>query len=168
MDWAPPPTIRWAARRLAYGPAPGEDGLPLLADGITHVLNIGESPSPKATGLAVVERLFPDLVRIPDDVAVACLEDVHRWLADPGARVLVHCVMGQHRSPTIVWLYMIALGMDPSAARRRVEAVWQRAIPGHPLLVDPALVERVTNHGEAVFRSTAADDALALPDPIGY
>lgn len=89
-------------------------------------------------------------------------------MLDPSARVLVHCVMGQHRSPTIVWLYMIALGMELAAARRQVEAVWQRAIPGHPLLVDPALVELVTKHGECAFRPTAADDALSLPDPVGY
>lgn len=165
--WTPPPTVRWAARRLAYGPAPGEDGGPLLNYGVTHVLNIGESPSPRAPGLVVTEQRFEDLVRIPDDVAVACVDEVHRWLRDPDARILVHCVMGQHRSPTIVWLYLIALGMDRVSARRRVEAVWSRAIPGHPLLIDDALVATVVRHGEAALRGTRSEDALALPDAIG-
>lgn len=129
------------------------------------MLNLGESPSPRAPGLVVVERRFEDLVRIPDDVAVACMDDVHRWLADPSSRVLVHCVIGQHRSPTIVWLYMIAQGMDATKARRRVEAVWNRSWPGHPLLVDAALVALVGRHGETTQRPVR-DDAVALPDLI--
>jgi len=165
-SWTPPPTVRWAARRLAYGPAPGEDGQPLLVEGVTHVLNLGESPSPRAPGLVVVERRFEDLVRIPDDVALACLDDIHRWLTEPASRVLVHCVMGQHRSPTIVWLYMLAQGMEPLKARRRVEAVWNRSWPGHPLLVDTALVALVERHDEAVHRATRAEDALELPDAV--
>jgi hypothetical protein len=55
--------------------------------------------------------------------------------------------------------------MDPTKARRRVEAVWNRSWPGHPLLVDAALVALVERHGEAMQRPVR-DDAVALPDPI--
>lgn len=165
MAWTPPPTLRWAARRLCYGPAPDTDGTKLLAEGVTHVLNLGESDSPQADGLVVVERRFPDLVRIPDEVALGCLDQLHAWLADPAVRVLVHCVMGQHRSPTIVWLYFVALGMEPQTARRRCDALWRHALPGHPMLVDAALVATAQRHGETL-RSTAAPDATSHPDPI--
>jgi hypothetical protein len=164
MTWTPPPTLRYPYRRLWYGPAPGEDGAPLAAEGVTHVLNLGEAESPRAGGLVVSERRFPDLERIPDDVALACIDEVHGWLADPVARVFVHCVMGQHRSPTIVWLYAVALGVEPIAARKRVEACWRYAVPGHAMLVDAALVVTAQRHG-ATLRSTAAPDAVALPDP---
>lgn len=154
------------ARRICYSKAPGEEGAPLLAEGITHVLNVGEAASPRAEGLVVVERCFTDLVRIPEEIALACLNDVHAWLADPANRILVHCVEGVHRSPTIVWLYLVALGMDPRAARLRGEAVNPRAMPGHPLLVDATLQDLVVRYGEARLRSSRAADALELPDPI--
>jgi protein-tyrosine phosphatase len=111
--------------------------LELIAAGVTHVLNVGEAPSVIAAGnfRDVAWHEIADLTRIPDDQAIACLSTLHRMVCESDARVYVHCVAGWNRSPSVVWLYLVACGLSPQEARSLIERGAPDAIPGHPQLV---------------------------------
>ena len=78
-------------------------------------------------------------------------------LLQENSRVYVHCTAGQLRSPTIVWLYFVACGIEPHAAGTLIGERAPDAAPGHSKLVDEALVVRVIRHGQ--------DNYLPLPRP---
>jgi Swiss Army Knife protein, DSP-PTPase phosphatase domain len=127
----------------------------LIAAGITHLLNVSEAPSvlaARAGGFReVVSYPIVDLERIPDDTAANCLDTLHRMVCEPDSQVYVHCVAGWNRSPTVVWLYLVACGLPPEEAKTTVEQGAPDAIPGHPKLVDAALVETVRRLGSCSF-----------------
>lgn len=154
--------VYWITQRIAQGLfATRERANHLRAEGITHVLNVGESPSVITADdygfRSVRDSPVPDLERIPEDSALACLDTLHEMLRESGSRVYVHCVAGQNRSPTILWLYFVACGMSPAAAKSMISSHTMDAIPGHPQLVDDRLVAAVVAHGAKCF--------LPLPDP---
>ncbi len=78
-------------------------------------------------------------------------------LSVDGSRVYVHCIACQNRSPTILWLYFVACGMDDNAAKELISQRCPVAVPGHNSLVDEQLVARVREHGRGNF--------LPLQDP---
>jgi hypothetical protein len=123
--------------------------------GITHVLNVSESPSLVLAGpdlfREVVWVSVADLERIPDETARNCLDALHRLLGEPDSKVYVHCVAGQNRSPTVLWLYFVACGMDTTEAKRHIERRALDAVAGHARLIDVALVRFVREHGGRHF-----------------
>ena len=135
-----------------------------MAAGVTHLLNVGEAPSV----LSITDGPFreiawhpvADLERIPDELASSCLTTLHRMVCEPDARVYVHCVAGWNRSPTMVWLYLVACGLPPESARALIEAHAPDAVPGHARLVDSALVERVQGLGRQSFFPHPRPEAL--------
>jgi hypothetical protein len=136
---------------LWIGPFASPERQPtLLAGGVTHILNVGEAPcvlSPGAGSLhEVTWRPVVDLERIPDAVALDCLDTLHRMVCEPGSRVYVHCLAGWNRSPTVLWLYLVGCGMDPDAAKALIVSRAWDAIPGHPRLVDAELLRVVCTH----------------------
>ena len=59
----------------------------------------------------------------------------------------VHCVAGLVRSPTILWLYLIALGVPPGDARTWIEARVPNANAGSSRMVDREHLLLAQMHG---------------------
>lgn len=148
--------IYWVTPRLAGGPFPMDRGHELAKAGITHVINVSATDPKhygKTDGLEIVWRPINDLEVIPREAALACVDDLHRILATPRSRVYVHCLAGQHRSPTIVWLYLISRGYTRDEAGQMIGKSWKDAVPGHPRLVDEELIEAARKHSRRRPRS---------------
>jgi hypothetical protein len=143
-------------RHISQGPFASPKRLPeLRASGITHILNVGEAPSIlRPEDGAFAEILWcpvADMERLKDAVAIKCVDALHRMACVDQANVYVHCIAGWNRSPTVVWLYFVACGIDPVAAKDLIVCRNWDAIPGHSLLVDDALVSMIRNHGSTRF-----------------
>ena len=151
-------------RVILQGPfATPERGKVLRGAGVTHVLNVGEAPSaisPSDGFQEVIWRSVEDLERIPDDAALAALDELHRMATMDASRVYVHCVAGWNRSPTIVWLYLIACGLHPEAARQLIASRTLDAVPGHARLVDGSLIRLAQEHGARRFLPLARPEIL--------
>ncbi|WZO98478.1 hypothetical protein EP7_000057 [Isosphaeraceae bacterium EP7] len=123
----------------------------LIASHVTHILNVGEAPNVLSTEEGPFREVawipINDLERVPDELAVACLGTLHRMACQPESRVYIHCIAGQNRSPTILWLYLIACGLQADRVKAMIEAGACDAIPGHSRLVDNALIEVVRRFG---------------------
>lgn len=159
-------------RGISQGPfasPPRSDDL--LAAGVTHILNVGESPSVLRAGEGsfreVAWRPVADLERIPDEAARECLDTLHRMLTEPDSRVYVHCVAGWNRSPTVVWLYLVACGADPPQARQAIGRRSPSAVPAHPKLIDERLVSFVRSHGGANYLPHPRPEALVWAEEPG-
>ncbi len=90
-----------------------------------------------------------DLTLIPSEAAAAVLNLMRDASAVPDVKLYVHCTAGQNRSPTVVWLYLVACGMPPGEAKRLIVARSPDAIPGNASLVDDELIEAARQHGRA-------------------
>jgi dual specificity protein phosphatase-like protein len=137
----------------------------LRAAGVRRVLNVADGRGryeEDATGFAEVAwHPVTDLQRIPPDVAAVCLQTLHRLLhGEPDAKVYVHCAAGQNRSPTVIWLYLIAAGLTPEEATLQIEGAAPDAIPGHPKLVDDELVAWAREFGIKAIRSHLREGIL--------
>src|SRR3954451_20692852 len=96
---------------LSVGPfASPERAEKLRAAGVTHVLNVSDGRSVVSVDTGFVEGAgvpMYDGRRLPTATLVWALDTLHRMASAPGAHVYVHCMAGQLRSPTILWLYLI-------------------------------------------------------------
>lgn len=149
--------VFWITRCIAQGAYPDEDRVEaLFSKGITHILNVGDSPFDER----ILRRgfmdtrwePFEDLIRIPDTTALRCINSVFEMLKSPNSRVYIHCVAGQNRSPTILWLFYVACGIQPHDAKRLIEDRTLDAVAGHPKLIDEKLVSLVQAHGRCHFQ----------------
>jgi Swiss Army Knife protein, DSP-PTPase phosphatase domain len=148
--------IFWITRRLAIGQFATEERAQwLLEQGVTHVLNVGEGTSVVAESVAgfreVIEVPIEDLARIPDAVVIRCLKIVHDVMLQPDSKLYIHCIAGQNRSPTILWLYFVACGLSEEVARQMITLRSPDSVPGHGKLVDASLVVLVRRFGENNF-----------------
>ena len=127
----------------------------LLAAGVTHVLNVSDACNPVAVREGgfreVAWHPFDDFQRMPETDVLMALDTLHRMVSEPGAHVYVHCLAGHLRSPTILWLYLIACGFDAASARDLIEDRSPVAAPGARKLVGPSLVLRAQMHGLANY-----------------
>lgn len=134
---------------LSLGPfATAERAELLLGRGVTHVLNVSDSPS--IVGSAFRESAWvpvKDYCRIPDETVVEALNALHRMSSEPGSHVYVHCMAGRQRGPTVLWLYLIACGLDAATARAIIETRSHDACAGFAWLVDDASVLHAQQHG---------------------
>ena len=73
--------------------------------------------------------------------------EVHSLVAVPKSHVYVHCMAGLVRSPTILWLYLIALGIPPTDARNWIEERRPLASAGSARMVDHEHVLLAQMHG---------------------
>lgn len=125
----------------------------LLAAGVTHVLNVSDAPSAVAAGQGSFREVawvpIRDLARIPHGTALAALDALHRMASEPDAHVYVHCLAGHFRSPTVIWLYLIACGLPPDTARDWIEANSPDAAPGGDIADGLVLVAQ--RHGLANY-----------------
>ena len=138
--------------------------------GITHLLNL-DLPyvSVPSEGLAefkgVILQTIPDGRRIPDAKALEILDALHAALLAPDAKVYVHCHAGVSRSPTVVFLYLIACGRDAGTVAERFGEHAPYTRPGNPGLVDIALMEKVSEHGRDHYLPHPRPEAIAWPRP---
>jgi hypothetical protein len=126
---------------LSVGPFASPERAELLrAAGVTHVLNVSDTASAiSAAGhgfRAVAWVPMSDSRRLLPSTALWALGTLHQLASVPDAHVYVHCVLGMVRSPTILWLYLIALGVPPDDARDWIEERSPDAVAGHPKMVD--------------------------------
>jgi hypothetical protein len=140
---------------LSVGPfASPARALQLRAAGVTHVLNVSDKPSEvgKSEGFAEVAWVpMQDSRRLMPSTAIWALDTLHQLTSAPNAHVYVHCVLGMVRSPTILWLYLIALGVSPKDAREWIELRSPDSVAGHYRMVDHEHVRLAQNHGRANF-----------------
>ncbi len=154
--------IYWITKRIAQGQfATRERAVILREQGITHVLNVSDSGSIISASefgfQEVIDCPLVDFQRIPDDLVGRTLDVLHSMLAQSESCVFIHCVAGQNRSPSILWLYFVACGMQPEDARTLITDRSPDAVPGHHKLVDRGLEEFVKLHGALHY--------LPLKDP---
>ncbi|MCI0359606.1 MAG: hypothetical protein L0211_14110 [Planctomycetaceae bacterium] len=123
----------------------------LRAAGITHVLNVCEAPHVLTVAdgpfFELCSLAIDDLQPITEPVALACLDTLHRMATTAGSRVYLHCIAGCNRSPTVLWLYLVACGIDPQVAKEQISARNIDAVPGHSRLISPLLVAWAKDHG---------------------
>ena len=141
---------------LSIGPyASAERAEQLRAAGVTHVLNVSDGPSVVTAGegsfAGVAWVPTSDGKRLPAAVALRAIATLHDLASAPDAHVYVHCVAGMVRAPTILWLYLIALGVPPKDARAWIEARSPRANAGHSAMVDGEHVRLAQVHGLTHF-----------------
>ena len=135
------------------GPFESPKRLPdLRSAGITHILNVGEAPNllrvEDGPFVEIAWCPVDDLERIPDEVAQTCINTLHRMACCDGSKIYIHCIAGWNRSPTVLWLYLVACGLESSAAKELICGRNLDAIPGHSHLVDVELVKLIQEHGK--------------------
>lgn len=137
----------------------------LRAAGVTHVLNVSEAPcavSASADGFREVEWVpLADRTPLQPHTLAHLLNMLHGMAVQPDARVYVHCIAGQLRSPTVLWLYLIACGVSPAEAREWIEDRSPDASPGSTRMVDDTHIRFAQQHGLARFRPHPRAEVLA-------
>jgi protein-tyrosine phosphatase len=137
---------------LSLGPfASPERAETLLATGVTHVLNVSHAASEVVASEGgfreVVWVPMSDSRRLPHGTAVLTLNMLHSLVSVPDSHVYVHCVAGLVRSPTILWLYLIALGVSPRDARNWIQKRVPMANAGSSRMIDREHVLLARKHG---------------------
>ena len=135
--------------------------------GITHILNVSDAANQltEAEGPFLRMPWMPirDGATIPTDGAVATLNTLHECVCDNNAIVYIHCIAGHHRSPTVLWLYLVSCGLDPFDANSLITNSSARAEPMNSKLLSPQLVDVVRKHGESSFRPHPRKIAISSP-----
>lgn len=139
-------------KALSVGPfASPERAKDLLEVGVTHVLNVSDGPSAVGTGAGSFVGVnwvpMSDSKRLPRATAVQALDALHELASVPDAHVYVHCVAGLVRSPTILWVYLISLGIPPKDARTWIEGRVPNANAGSSRMVDHEHLVLAQMHG---------------------
>lgn len=123
---------------------------------VTDILNVSDTPSQLAREDGPFRSVtwidIEDGIRIPTDVAIEAIDTIHRSLSCEDGCVYVHCMAGWNRSPTILWLYLIACGISQDEAAICICANALDAVPGHASLIDSVLIEAVRSHGRKNFQ----------------
>jgi protein-tyrosine phosphatase len=161
-------------RALAIGRFPSpERAEDLRAAGITHILNVSEAPSAvsaAAHGFREVEWVpLEDRAPLHPHTLGQLLDTLHGMVIQPDAQVYVHCIAGQLRSPTLLWLYLIACGIASAEAREWIEDRSPDASPGSTRMIDDSHLRFAEQHGLARFRPHPRAEVLALValSPLG-
>jgi hypothetical protein len=136
----------------------------LRAAGVTHILNVAEAPvaiCANSSGFHALEWVpLEDRSPIPQHTLVRLLDTLHDMTVVPDSHVYVHCIAGQLRSPTVLWLYLIACGVSPIEARGWIENRSPVASPGSTRMVDDSLIRFAQKHGLERFRPHPRAEAL--------
>jgi hypothetical protein len=140
----------------------------LRATGVTHILNVSESSCEvrAANGFREVEWIpLEDRAPIRPLTLIRLLDTLHRMTTEPDSHVYVHCIASHLRSPTTLWLYLIACGISPSEARQWIEDRSPDAAPGSTRMVDESIIRFAEQHGLAAFRPHPRQEVLE-PFPV--
>lgn len=154
---------------LSVGPFAAAERVAALRElGVTHVLNVSDGPSHISSrdGFEQVAWVpMSDSRRLMLSTATMALNTLHELVTQPGAHVYVHCVLGMVRSPTILWLYLVALGVPPEEARELIEVRSKDAVAGHYRMVDAEHVAFAQAHGQKHFAPHPRPEVL-VPFPL--
>ena len=101
---------------------------------------------------------FYCIIHIPRDKIVDAL---HEMTTAPDSHVYVHCVAGLVRSPTILWLYLIACGVAWQDAREWIQKRSPMASAGSSRMVDREHRHLAKQHGRAKFLPLSRPDVIA-------
>ena len=82
-------------------------------------------------------------------------------VVESDSHVYIHCIAGQLRSPTVLWLYLVACGVEPQDAREWIEDRSPDASPGSTRMVDDSHVRFAQQHGLARYLPHPRAEALA-------
>lgn len=138
--------------------------------GVTHIVNVSDAPCRRAPddGPFVALRHIPmvDGVLIPADAATKSLQAIHDAICTKNSSVYVHCVAGWNRSPTVVWLYLLACGVPSEQAKQMISRVSLDSVPGHPKLITPQLIQAVQTYGKSNFLPHPCPCSLGAMDRI--
>ena len=137
--------------QLSVGPFVSPERAPgLVAVGITDLLNVSDSrswPEVAAAGFRSIYWIpIADCVPIEGELIIEALTKLDHLFSQPKARVLVHCLAGQNRSPTIIWLYLRSLGVNSDVAKSMIESASPDAVGGHPLLLNAETIDAMVGH----------------------
>ena len=132
--------------------------------GITHILNVSETPSQLALNEGPFRQITQVAIRdgfpIPVDTAIKSVQTLHEFVCEPESNVYIHCVAGWNRSPTVLWLYLIACGLDSDFAANMISQVSIDAVPAHPKLITPALTDTMIAYGADNFKPHPTPSAI--------
>jgi protein-tyrosine phosphatase len=157
---------------LSIGPfASPERAETLLAAGVTHVLNVSDAESEILAAEAGFREVawvpMSDCRRLPPAVALRALDTLHGLASVPAAHVYVHCRAGLVRAPTILWLYLTALGVPPRDARDWIEERVPMANPGSSRMVTHQHVLLAQMHGlRHYFPHPRGEVVVPFPIPV--
>ncbi len=159
--------VFWITKRIAIGQFASERRCEwLLQQGVTHILNVADADTTEAARRAefrdVVAVPVVDLALIPIESVVRCLDFIDEAMSAPDSKLYLHCIAGQNRSPTILWLFLLATGMDADQAKRLIVERCPDAVPGHAALVDEVLIAEVRAHGRK-RKTSEHDEAVTAP-----
>lgn len=128
----------------------------LRAIGVTHILNVSSGPSQVAASengfREVLWEPLEDHTPVSPESLIGILETLHRMTSEADSHVYVHCVAGHLRSPTVLWLYLIACGISSDMAREWIEQRSPDAAPGHARIADRDHIRLAQQHGQAHFQ----------------
>jgi hypothetical protein len=152
-------------RVLSVGPFASPDRAKTLrAAGVTHVLNVSDAASQINSVDYGFRRVawvpMSDSHRLPVYSAVAALDALHDMTTDPDSHVYVHCVAGLVRSPTILWLYLVSLGVSWHEAREWIQKRSPSASAGSSRMVDHEHRQLAKRHGLAKFLPLARPEVI--------
>lgn len=123
----------------------------LRAMRVTHILNVSSGPSQVSAADGgfheVAWEPLEEHSPIPAETLVDLLDTLHRMATTAGSHVYVHCVAGHLRSPSVLWLYLIACGISPEDARNWIERRSPEAAPGLSRMVTEEHVQLARRHG---------------------
>jgi protein-tyrosine phosphatase len=134
---------------------------------VTDILNVSDTPNQLTTDDGPFRKVtwidIEDRALIPTDVAINAIDTIHQSLTVDDGRIYVHCMAGWNRSPTIIWLYLLACGLTSDDAAQLICAQAFDAVPGHSLLVDSNLIATVQSHGRENYLPHRRPIAIAAP-----
>lgn len=118
---------------------------------VTDIVNVSDTPSQLTIDDGPFRSVswfdIEDRILMPTKIAINAIDAIHKALSADDGCVYVHCMAGWNRSPTVIWLYLLACGIGRDIASKAICANAYDAVPGHALLVDSNLVDNVIQHG---------------------
>lgn len=138
--------------------------------GITHLVNVSETPNQLSLSdgpfRKVTQISIRDGIPIPIDIAINSVATLHEFVCEPESNVYIHCVAGWNRSPTILWLYLVACGVASDDAVEIITKSSIDAVPGHPKLITPNLVDTIRQYGTDNFTPHPRPKAIETLKPM--
>ncbi|MDF1664842.1 MAG: dual specificity protein phosphatase [Planctomycetota bacterium] len=155
----------WVTERICQGNfVDAKKATYLQRFGITHIVNVCNVPNQvRGEDFGFLEMAWiptKDHVLFPEEKAIEMVQVLNRMVVEESRKVYVHCVAGQNRSATALWLFLIAQGIEDEVARSMIEDQNIDAVAGYRRLVNDSLIKTVKEYGARHF--SASNDHIGL------